>query len=120
MDINSVIRLGPPDPRATHSVPKPAPPVRPAPESTETAVRAEPRPPRHSEARPAAIAAFAERQAANARAGTRLHLDAETDRIVAQIVNTNNAVIRQIPPEEVLQVAARFRDLVGLLFDERV
>jgi uncharacterized FlaG/YvyC family protein len=40
-------------------------------------------------------------------------------RLIAQIVDANNEVIKEIPPKEVIKIAARFRRLVGLLFDER-
>jgi uncharacterized FlaG/YvyC family protein len=40
--------------------------------------------------------------------------------IVAEIVDENNEVIKQIPPEEMLRIAAKFRELTGLLFEENV
>ncbi len=54
------------------------------------------------------------------RTGTRMRIDEVTRRIVAQIIDQNNEVIKQIPPQELLKIAARFRKLQGLLFDERV
>ncbi len=54
------------------------------------------------------------------RAGTRLHVDAESKRIVAQIIDKNNQVIKQIPPEELLEISAKMRELQSLLFDESV
>lgn len=48
----------------------------------------------------------------------RLRVDKETSRIVAQIVDENHEVVRQIPPEEALKIAARTRRLLGLLFDQ--
>lgn len=53
----------------------------------------------------------------------RLHfsLHKETDRLVVRVVDTEtDEVIREIPPEEVLDAAAKLRDLIGLLLDERV
>lgn len=50
----------------------------------------------------------------------RLRIDKLSNRIVAQMVNENNEVIKQIPPEELLRIAARFRDLQGILFDKTV
>jgi len=50
---------------------------------------------------------------------TRLRIDEGTKRIVAQIVNEDHEVIKQIPPEELLRIAARFRDLQGKLFDRK-
>lgn len=51
------------------------------------------------------------------RTETRLRVDAETQRIVAQIVDENGEVIRQLPPEELLELSVRFRRLEGLLFN---
>lgn len=50
---------------------------------------------------------------------TRIRVDKESKRIVTQIIDANNEVIRQIPPKEVLEFSARFKKLQGLLFDER-
>lgn len=52
-------------------------------------------------------------------AGAIVRIDEATSRWVAQLVDENNEVIRQIPPEELLEIAAKFRRLQGLLFDER-
>jgi len=49
----------------------------------------------------------------------RFRVDKESNRIIAQVIGENNEVIREIPPEELLQFNARFRRLQGLLFDER-
>jgi uncharacterized FlaG/YvyC family protein len=54
------------------------------------------------------------------RSGTRLRIDEASKQIVAQIMNQNNEVIKQIPPEEALKIAARFREICGKLFDEKV
>ncbi len=50
----------------------------------------------------------------------RLRVDEGSKRVVAQIVNENNEVIKQIPPEEMLKISARMRWFVGLFFDERI
>lgn len=52
--------------------------------------------------------------------GTRMRIDASSNRIVAQIMGANNEVIKQIPPEELLKISARIRDLQGVLFDKNV
>ena len=52
------------------------------------------------------------------RAGTKLRVDSESNRIVAQIIDESNRVMKQIPPEEMLRIAAKFRELQGLLFDQ--
>jgi len=56
----------------------------------------------------------------NERDGTRIRIDRATRRIVAQILDRENNVIKQIPPEEALKIAARLRELRGELFDEFV
>jgi uncharacterized FlaG/YvyC family protein len=48
-----------------------------------------------------------------------LRVDPETKRIVAQIVNEEGEVIRQLPPEDLLELSVRFRRLEGLLFDRQ-
>ena len=50
---------------------------------------------------------------------TRLRLDEESNQIVAQFLDENNEVIRQVPPQELLDITARFNRLEGLLFDEQ-
>lgn len=50
--------------------------------------------------------------------GTRLRIDGASKQVVAQIVTQSNEVIKQIPPEDVLKIAAQFRELCGKLFDE--
>ena len=54
-----------------------------------------------------------------ARAGTRLRMDDATDRIGASIIDRQYQTLKQIPPEELLAVLRRVRELEGLLFDER-
>ena len=54
------------------------------------------------------------------RSGTRMHIDEESKRIIAQILDGNNQVIKQIPPEELLKLAARMKDLQEQIFNERV
>ncbi len=51
--------------------------------------------------------------------GVRMRIDSSTHRIVAQILDENGQVLKQIPPEEVLKLAAKIRRLQGLLFDEQ-
>jgi len=45
--------------------------------------------------------------------------DDDTKRIVVQVIAESNEVIKQIPPEEFLRMAARLRQVQGLLCDER-
>ncbi len=50
---------------------------------------------------------------------TRLRVDEASNRIVAQILDENNEVVRQLPPQELLDISARFNRLEGILFDEQ-
>jgi flagellar protein FlaG len=52
--------------------------------------------------------------------GTRLRIDRESKRIIVQIVNSKDEVIKQIPPEDMLRIASKIRQIQGLLFDENV
>ena len=60
---------------------------------------------------------LAERRDAARRAGTDLFVDEATGQVVAKILNAEREVIKQIPPEEALEIAARFQNLVGLILD---
>ncbi len=51
---------------------------------------------------------------------TRLKVDEENKRIVIQILDSQNQVIRQIPPEEWLKFLSRWQKVQGLFFDEQV
>jgi uncharacterized FlaG/YvyC family protein len=62
---------------------------------------------------------LAKRSVANTRAGLRLRVDEKTHLVVVQVLNSDSQVIDQIPPEERLRISARFRDLVGLIFDQK-
>ena len=52
------------------------------------------------------------------RAATRIHVDEATERFVAEILDQDFEVIRQIPPEEQLQVIAKAREYAGVIFDQ--
>ena len=50
--------------------------------------------------------------------GIRLDIDEGTGRVIAQIIDRDTReVVRQIPSQELLDIAAHLNDLVGLLFD---
>lgn len=51
---------------------------------------------------------------------TRLKVDEENKRIVIQILDSQNQVIRQIPPEEWLKFLSRWQKVQGLFFDETI
>lgn len=56
----------------------------------------------------------------NVQSGLRLHFDEAAKQVVVEILNANNEVIKQLPPEESLRIAARFREITGLIFDQEV
>lgn len=51
------------------------------------------------------------------RAGARIRVDESTERIVVQILNEENEVIKQLPPEDLLEALRQFREITGVLFD---
>lgn len=67
----------------------------------------------------AAESAIVARSRENIGSGSRVYRDEATAQYVIQIVNDSNEVIRQLPPEEALRIAQRFREITGILFDER-
>ncbi len=53
----------------------------------------------------------------NRRLDFRIH--EETHRVVVKVIDTEtDKVIKEIPPEQILQLAARIQEMIGLLFDE--
>jgi len=54
------------------------------------------------------------------RTGTRLRVDSASKRIVTQILGKNREVLKQIPPEELLKISAKFQEMNGKLFDRKV
>ena len=50
--------------------------------------------------------------------GSRTYRDETTNRFVVEVLNSNNEVIRQIPLEETLESARRFKKLTGLIFNQ--
>lgn len=45
----------------------------------------------------------------------------ETERLVVKVIDpADGKVIRQIPPEEVLELAVKLQEMIGLLLDKRV
>ena len=48
----------------------------------------------------------------------KVRIDESSDRIVTQIVDPEkNAVIKQIPPQELLEIMSRLKEFVGVLLD---
>lgn len=52
--------------------------------------------------------------------GLRFSIHEETQRVMVKVVNVmTDEVIKELPPEAVLDTAARIREMIGLLVDER-
>ena len=85
--------------------------------STSTVPATPPAPPPKAQA---VTDAFVARRLANVRASSRLKIDEGSQRVVAEILNSSDEVIRQVPAEELLRIAARLRTVIGKLFDRSV
>jgi len=47
-------------------------------------------------------------------------VDEETDRIVVKVIDTEtDKVIKEIPPEQLIKLAAKIQKIIGLLVDEK-
>jgi len=52
--------------------------------------------------------------------GLRFSIHQETERLVVQVYDRrDNEVIREIPPEKVLNLVAQIQQMIGLLLDEQ-
>lgn len=52
--------------------------------------------------------------------GLRFQLHEDSGRMMVKVIDSKTMeVIREIPPERVLEVLARIKDMIGLLLDER-
>ena len=99
-------------------------------------VRATPEPTRRTDERgssatrpaadPQAVLASIEAFGGSIRFGHRsaeFSYDADLNRVVVKVFSSDNEpreIVRQIPPEDYLTFSARYRELLGLLFDEQV
>ena len=79
-----------------------------------------------SRAKPEAVVASIEALGGQIRFGNRaaeFSYDADLNLVVIKIFSSATEpreVVRQIPPEDYLAFSARYRELLGLLFDEQV
>ena len=49
----------------------------------------------------------------------RIRIDDKTDQVVIQVISKSEGkIIRQIPPEELLKLAAKMEEMTGLLFNK--
>ena len=121
MDVNAVVRQGAPAPGASPVVRTPSSAARGSGAPAVPVIVQAPAPDvSQNELVQAAIQAVEARRAQVTPSGLRLHVDEATDRVVAEIVNESNEVIKQLPPKEALRIAARFRQMVGLIFDQQI
>ena len=52
--------------------------------------------------------------------GLRFRIHEESERIMVQVINLeNNEVIKEIPPEKILNVVAQIQNIIGLFIDTR-
>jgi len=107
--------------RQTANPPEVARPRQP--ESGSAEVNA-PTPPQSEKAAAPAVSrglveALASQAAANTRSGSKIRVDEATDRIVVQILNAKDEVIKQLPPEDLLRAIAKSREVTGLIFDQQ-
>ena len=66
----------------------------------------------------AAVDAIVSHNESKIRSGLRIRVDEATNQVVVEIVNAENEVIRQIPPEEMLRLDALFKRITGIIFDQ--
>lgn len=118
MGIHSVNGQGPPVPTPANTARVPAPQLRASEGASETKLLAQQvQEPNKEQATQAARPV--ERETSILSSGVpRFRINKDTKQIIAQIVDEHNKVIRQIPPEELLRVAAKIRKLEGVLFDK--
>ena len=120
MEISGVIPKGATAPNGSPVVHAPTPDPPSAPEGTEAAAPTrETTAPRGEGRAHVASDLFAADSAASTRHGTRFRAGEPPHRLIAQFVDANNEVIKEIPAKEVVKIAASFRRLIGLLFDEK-
>jgi uncharacterized FlaG/YvyC family protein len=110
MEIGAAIGQGAPVPDSVRAG-RPAAPVN-APEPATSA-------PPSANTSQDVVDAIAAQAAAKKGNGARIRLDESTDRLVVQIVNADNEVIKQLPPEDLLRALERFREVTGLIFDRQ-
>jgi hypothetical protein len=65
------------------------------------------------------VRTLASEAAADTPNGSRIRVDETTERIVVEILNSDNEVIKQIPPEALLRALARSRRVTGLILDQQ-
>lgn len=73
----------------------------------------------YSPERVAAIVSELNRSVSVINSRVSFSIDQGTNKVVIRVIDGDtNEVIRQIPPEEMLRVSARIKELLGVLFDK--
>jgi len=65
------------------------------------------------------VAEFLSESARLFNVGLKFNISEDVDRVIVSVVNKDTEeVIRQIPPEEIVDLAKRLNDMAGVLFNE--
>lgn len=65
------------------------------------------------------VAEFLSESARLFNVGLKFNINEDTDRVIVSVVNKDTEeVIRQIPPEEVVDLAKRLNEMAGVLFNQ--
>jgi flagellar protein FlaG len=65
------------------------------------------------------VAEFLSESANLFNVGLKFNINEDTDRVIVSVVNKDTEeVIRQIPPEEVVDLAKRLNEMAGVLFNQ--
>jgi hypothetical protein len=100
----------------TVSVPSPAPRVAPPPAGRTAVAPSSGSPPPI----PSDIAkALGSGGSGDLPGGARIRVDKATDRVVLQILDANNTVVKQIPAEAFLHAVEQARNVTGLILDQQ-
>ncbi len=68
-----------------------------------------------------AIAGSGDARLAPSRVEVRMTVDEQLDRVVARVIDRDSGkVVREIPPEALLDLARKMHALIGALYDRRV
>lgn len=121
MELNQIASQAVAPQKPSGPAPPPVPSSRSSDPPPKPAPKAQAKIAEHSEgqARGAGSALLAH-SSESVRNGSRIHFDEATEQIVIEIINKNREVIRQLPPDAALRIAARFREITGLIFDQQV
>lgn len=67
------------------------------------------------------IGEFMDAYVRSSQTSLNIRVDGNTGRTIVKVISKEDGrIIREIPPEEVLAMAARMKEMAGLLFDKKV